>query len=151
MGKLDHAATYEGDFYAWAVEQGQRIRAVHIPGLDTENIAEEIETLGRSEKRELASRLEVLLMHLLKWQTQPERRGESWRSTIDEQRRSLGVVLRESPSLRPSVPQYVADAFRYAVRRASQETKLPLTAFPAACPWAQADILDEDWLPTDAP
>ena len=151
MGKLDHAATYEGDFYAWAVEQAQRVRAVQVPGLDTENIAEEIETLGRSEKRELASRLEVLLMHLLKWQTQPERRGESWRSTIDEQRRSLGVVLQESPSLRPSVPQYVADAFRYAVRKAARETKLPLTAFPAVCPWAQADILDEDWLPTDTP
>ena len=78
-------ADYDTDFYAWSMEQARLIRGLTIPGLDNENVAEEIESLGRSDKRELLSRGTVLLVHLLKWQFQAERRGESWSATIDEQ------------------------------------------------------------------
>ena len=93
------AATYESDVHQWAVEQAAHLRAGRLEALDLENIAGEIDSVGRSEKREIESRLEVLLMHLLKWQFQPEKRTRSWQRTISLQRLKLKEVIDESPSL----------------------------------------------------
>jgi hypothetical protein len=142
-------ADYETDFYAWAMDQAARIRALAVPGLDVENVAEEIESLGRREKSELSSRFRVVLVHLLKWQFQPERRGVSWITTIDEQRIRIDDVLRASPSLRRTVPDVIAKSYRLAVKRAALETDLPGSTFPASCPWTPEQIIDEDWMPPD--
>jgi hypothetical protein len=99
---------YESDFYAWANEQATLLREGRFAEADVENIADEIESLGRSEKRDLVNRLAVLLAHLLKWQFQPVWRGKSWRLTIKEQRRRLSEHLDENPSLKPLVGEAIA-------------------------------------------
>src|SRR5579872_5517180 len=94
---------YEKDFYAWAVHNARLLRAGKLSEIDVENIAEEIESMGKSEKRELISRLAILLSHLLKWKCQPERRSRSWKLTIKEQRFELIDLLAESPSLKHEI------------------------------------------------
>ena len=140
---------YEADFHAWSMDQAKRLRALHVPGLDTENLAEEIESLGRRDRLELVSRMNVLLTHLLKWQFQPDRRGRSWIVTIGHQRRAIERVLSESPSLRPAMPEILPRAFSTAIREAADETGLPRQTFPSSCPWSLEQALDEDWLPAD--
>ena len=141
------APDYEADFHAWLMEQSRRLRMLRIPGIDSENIAEEIESLARQDKREVLSRFAVLLMHLLKWRHQPNRRGKSWRSTIDGQRQAIEVVLRDSPSLRPSLPAVVAEAYTMALRKIELETGLAKSTFPPACEWTSSQVLAEDFLP----
>src|SRR5471032_3643024 len=92
--------TYEEDVVAWASEQAALLRAGKLSSIDIEHIAEEIEDVGKSEQRELASRMAVLLAHLLKWQFQPSRRSKSWKFTIRTQRKEVAYVLDEAPSLR---------------------------------------------------
>lgn len=143
---------YDRDLFAWSMKQADLLhRLARGEGvneaLDAANLAEEIESLGRSQKRELSSRLRVLLMHLLKWRYQPERRGESWLSTIVEQRQEIETVLADSPSLRPTVADAVADSYRRACTGASSETKLPSSGFPDACPWTPEQVLNLDFLP----
>ncbi len=144
MGK---SALYDQDFYAWANEQAALLRAGHLSSADIENIAEEIESMGRSEKRELISRLTVLLLHLLKWQFQPVRRGASWKATIRVQRRDLVRHLRDNPSLQSSLDQAVEDAYHDASDLAAGETELPESTFPSACPWTFEQIMDPDFWP----
>jgi Domain of unknown function DUF29 len=96
---MTNAAGYDVDFYAWTIEQAGLLRAGRLSEADIENIAEEIESIGRSEKRELVNRLTVLLIHLLKWQAQPAFRDTSWRLTIAERRGRLVEHLKDNPSL----------------------------------------------------
>ena len=126
---------YDADFYAWANQQAELLRAGRVQAADIAHIAEEIESMGRSEKRELISRLAVLLAHLLKWDAQPDRRGRSWILTILEQREEVAEVLHDNPSLRARIEEILADAYRKALLAAERETGLPESAFPAACPW----------------
>ena len=126
---------YDRDFYAWANEQATLLRAGKLSDADVENIAEEIESMGRAERNELTNRLAVLLGHLLKWELQPERRGRSWVLTIREQRRQVARNIKQNPSLRPQLGEIVADAYGDAVLAAQRETELPEEAFPAECPW----------------
>src|SRR5258708_26158079 len=106
-----NAAAYDEDFYAWTQEQARLLRTGQFSQIDVENVAEELESMGRSDKRELDSRLEGLLMHLLKWQIQPNFRSPSWQRTIREQRRRIEKLFRESPSLRPQFPHLMPDAY----------------------------------------
>lgn len=142
---------YDTDFYAWTQRQAELLRAEEFDEVDWNNLIEEIETLGRSDKREVDSRLEVLLMHLLKWryQTAPRGlpRGKSWRVTVDEQRRRLEKLLKESPSLHAQLDTFVAEAYPGAIRAATVETGLPASTFPAECPWTPAQVLDEAFWP----
>ena len=108
---------YDRDFYAWANEQAALLRAGRLAEADIENIAEEIETMGRSEKRELINRLTVLLLHLLKWQFQPALHGNSWRLTIEEQRYRLEDHLKDNPSLKAQLGQAMRDAYRRGAGR----------------------------------
>lgn len=141
------ATLYDTDFYAWTQRQAALLRAEEFSEVDWNNLIEEIETLGRSDKRELDSRLEVLLMHLLKWRYQTGKRGKSWRITIDEQRRRLEKLLKESPSLHAQLATFVAEAYPGAIRAATVETGLPADTFPLECPWTPAQVLDEDFWP----
>jgi hypothetical protein len=138
---------YERDFHAWAEEQARLLRAGLIAEADLSHIAEEIETLGASERRELESRLKVVLQHLLKWRYQPAKRSSGWAGTIAEQRDQLDSLLRQSPSLRHLLPDYTGYAYPKARRAAALETGLAPESFPERCPFAEAQVLDPDFLP----
>ena len=153
MNKVDlkHLASYDEDFALWAAEQGALLRAGKLDRVDLENVAEEIESLGRSEKYEIDNRLEILIQHLLKWEFQPERRSSSWRVSIREQRIKIGRLLDASPSLRAYPAQSVPGSFTIGLDSAIRETGLPETAFPATCPYTTEQILDEAFWPGHAP
>jgi hypothetical protein len=138
---------YEHDFFAWTREQADSLRARDWSRIDIEHLVEEIEGMGRSEKRALESRLAVLLQHLLKWGMQAERRGASWQLTIDIQRDAINDLLHDNPSLQPGLEDVIAHAYAKAKRYAATETGLPLARFPDACPWACATVLSSDFLP----
>ncbi len=126
---------YEQDFYAWANEQAALLRAGKLAAADIENIAEEIATLGRSEKKELVSRLTILFLHLLKWEYQPDRRSRSWTLSIDNARDDLAIHIRDNPSLKSKLPEAMMTAYRHARRDAAIETGLVLETFPQDNPW----------------
>lgn len=138
---------YDQDFYAWANQQAALLRAGELSVADIEHIAEEIESMGKTEKRELVSRLTVLLMHLLKWQFQPERRGRSWRSTVTIQRHALADHLSDNPSLKSTLNQALMRAYEDARLGAIGETDLPESLFPSECPWLFDQIMSERFWP----
>jgi Domain of unknown function DUF29 len=142
---------YERDFYRWAIEQAAVMRNKRFEleglGIDWMNVAEELDTLGRSEKRELRSRLGVLLLHLLKWLHQPMHQGASWRRTIEIQREAVGELLSESSSLKHLLDQIMQTAYRDARRDAAVETGLSDSVFSTDCPWTAMQILDPGFLP----
>ena len=138
---------YDRDFYAWAHEQAALLRAGKLADADIAHIAEEIEGMGRTEKRELVSRLTVLLMHLLKGQFQPERRGRSWTATIRNQRLDVADHLADNPSLKARLPDALAAAYERARNSAAAETDLPDSRFPHTCPWSFEQIMDAEFWP----
>jgi hypothetical protein len=138
---------YDRDFFAWTQRNAELLRAGRFDQADIEHIAEEIEDMGRSERRELDSRLEVLLQHLLKWRAQPDRRGRSWTGTIPLQRRELNKLLSQMPSLKPALAKGLKEAYRGGVVRASIETDIPQFDFPRSCPFTLDEILDPDFFP----
>jgi len=138
---------YQADFYGWTQEQAALLRAGRLAELDIENLIEEVETMGRSEKRALESRLSVLLQHLLKWQYQSERRGNSWKFTIDEQRLMFQKILKQNPGLKTELLSIIADAYEHAVLKASHETGLHQSIFPAVCPWTLEQLCDAAFFP----
>ena len=138
---------YDSDFYAWSREQVGLLRTGRLAEADIENIAEEIDSIGRTEKRELISRLEVLLLHLLKWRYQPDRRGPSGEASIRVQRNRLEGHLDDNPSLKPLLPQANATAYGRARLDAVVETGLPEATFPHDCPWAVEEALDGGFWP----
>lgn len=142
--------SYEQDIVAWANEQANLIRAGRFDLLDLEHIAEEIESVGKSEKRELASRMAVLLAHLLKWQYQPVRRGSSWEKTIRVQRKEIAYEIKNTPSLKPllSNAEWIDLIWGRAVSIAMDETGLD--TFPENCPWTPEQILNIKFYPEGA-
>ena len=138
---------YDHDFHAWAIEQALLLREGRVAEADLAHIAEEIESMGRSQKTELVNRLAVLLAHLLKWQAQPNRRGRSWQLTIREQRLRLGEHLQDNPSLKAGTADALASGYRRALLRAQRDTGLPEEAFPGSCPWTLDQVLDDGFLP----
>ena len=146
--QLEHAPNlYEQDFLSWIEAQAQALKDRQVAALDWDNLVEEIESMGRSQRNELKSRLRVLLMHLIKWHWQPEKRSTSWHLTIREQRTALEDLLEMSPSLKPSIPVVLPKVWEDASKNAALETGLDRAAFPVACPWPAEDFLADDWLP----
>ncbi|HBD1844119.1 TPA: DUF29 domain-containing protein [Salmonella enterica] len=138
---------YDTDVVAWANEQAALLRAGKLSQLDLDNIAEEIEDVGKSEKRELASRMAVLLAHLLKWQFQPGRRGSSWQRTIREQRKSILLRVKKTPSLKNCLTdnEWMEEVWSDAVAAAAEETGLDV--FPEECIWNSNIILSDEFYP----
>jgi hypothetical protein len=139
--------SYELDFYAWANRQAELLRAGRLDLADIEHIALEIESMGKSELRELENRLAVLVAHLLEWSVQPTLRSRNWELTVKEQRRRLRRHLAQNPSLAARLPQALQDAYGDAVLEAALQTGLAESSFPAACPFTQQQLLDEDYWP----
>ena len=144
-----NAALYAQDFYTWTQATAAAIRAGEWQDLDTQMIAEEIESLGISQEHALRTHLKQLLMHLLKWRYQPSRRqqGHSWETTIINARTEIAELLERSPGLTPQVEPLLHKAYPTARRLARVRTGLPLTTFPATCPWALEQVLDDDFWP----
>lgn len=140
-------AQYETDFYAWTQNQVALLRAAKFGQLDITNLIEEIEDMGKSQRRELESRLVILLAHLLKWQYQPTERSRSWEASIQVQRSSLRRLLRDNPSLRARMREFVDSAYPDAVTVAWGETGLERNIFPQGCPYANQQILEETFFP----
>ncbi len=149
MNKLDlkRPANYDQDFALWSAEQSALLRAGDFKQLDLMNLAEEIESLGRSDRREILSRLTVVLVHLLKWQVQADGRTNSWAASIVENRDAIADILAASPSLRPYPATMLERAYRSAPLAASGETGLSLTEFPSICPYSIEQVLDPDFWP----
>jgi hypothetical protein len=140
-------SSYDRDFYAWTNEQAALLRAGKLGQADLAHIAEEIESMGKTEKRELVSRLTVLLLHLLKWRFQPELRGASWRLSVEEQRIQVASHLGDNPSLKALLTTAIGDAYRLAVIGARRETGLDAATFPSICPWSFDQMTDDDFWP----
>lgn len=138
---------YEKDFYSWTQEQANLLRNGQFNSLDIPNLIEEIETMGRSEKRELESRLIVLLLHLLKWKYQESRRGRCWELSIIEQRLKFEETLEENPGLKPKLDEILIKAYKFAIIQASRETKISRNVFPEKCPWTLDEITNELFYP----
>jgi hypothetical protein len=138
---------YEKDIIAWSKEQANLLRSGKLSSIDIEHIAEEIEDVGKSEQRELANRMAVLLSHLLKWQYQPERQCSSWQRTIKEQRKAIARRLKNTPSLTASLydSEWLEDAWGDAVSMTITETGI--SSIPETCPWLVENILSDTWLP----
>jgi hypothetical protein len=144
---VEKPSLYETDFYAWSYEQAALLKAGRFSTLDVDNIIEELESLGKSDRRALISAYTILIMHLLKWQYQPQFQGKSWRLTIKEQRRVIELLEKDSPSLKSRAASFVLESYRFAMNNAADETELLLSTFPLTCPYTLDQLRDFDWMP----
>lgn len=139
--------TYLIDFSDWVDKTTQLLRDRRWQDIDLEQLIEEVQDLGKSEKRGIASQLTRLLLHLLKWEYQPQRRSDSWLDSITDARTQIELVLEDSPSLRNYPAQQLTESYSRARRQATKQTELDSSTFPATCPYALELVLSEDWLP----
>jgi len=141
---------YEQDYYLWLMKNAELVREGRFSEADAGNIAEELECMGRSEKRELTSRLAVLLMHLLKWRFEPEKRTNSWKYSIIEQRRKIVELLNDSPSLCREFDRQFPYAYESALIKAAKETGMDTACFPQECPFSPEQVMDKNFYPDNA-
>jgi hypothetical protein len=142
-----HPVAYDDDFFAWTQEQARLLRAGDLADIDVENLADEIESAGRSDRQEIRNSLTVLLANLLTWNFQPRQRGASWTDTIAEERLQIDSVLADSPSLQPFFTEILAESYGCARSEVARETRMEVSTFPPECPYTLEQILSEDFLP----
>jgi hypothetical protein len=151
MSREDMAALYDRDFYEWTVRNAELLRRGCVEQADLEHLAEEIEDLGKRDKREVSSRLIALIAHLLKWKYEPGLRyafgTSSWLNTIREQRRELGLIFDQSGSLQRLASESLEWVYAKSVEVAAEETDIPIGEFPSACPFRLDQILENKFLP----
>ncbi|PZU93566.1 MAG: DUF29 domain-containing protein [Pseudanabaena sp.] len=145
--KISHQDLYEQDFCLWIDQAVKLLSENRLSELDRENLIEEIASMGRSEKHGLESNLEVILMHLLKYRYQPEKRSNSWLSTLFEHRRRLHKAFKTSPSLKRHFSEEFNDCYDTARKFAAIETGISMDAFPLTSPFTETQVLDEDYFP----
>lgn len=141
------AELYEADYVLWIEANLERLKAGDYAQVDWTNLIEEIEYVSRKERRSLKSNLVVVLLHLLKWQYQRERRSRSWKGSLEEHRRRMRDILETSPSLKSYLQQCYEQVYADAVRQATAETDLPRSLFPVDCPYRLDQVLDPEFLP----
>jgi hypothetical protein len=139
---INAPATYESDFYGWTSHQAQILHERNWEALDIANLIEEIESLGRQERRELENRLGVLVGHLLKWQYQPKKKSKSWKLTIRGQRQEIAKLLLDNPSLKPYLPDALQRSYSLAINLVLGETSLKLKELPEECLYTITQVLD---------
>ena len=132
---------YETDYVEWSKRTAELIRSGRLSEVDLDNVAEEIESLGRSDWRQLRNRVRVLLLHLLKSDAAPEVQSGSWRATVMEQRTRIRQLLEDSPSLRASLPEVIAANYGPAVELAALQMNRDVSAFPPQCPYTTGHVL----------
>ncbi len=138
-------ADYERDFYSWLMQQARLLREGRFAALDRDNLAEEIESLGREQFNKLESALRVLLTHMLKWDHQPARRSRSWALSIKAQRTEIENILSDNPGLQPRIPEAIARGYRRARIEAAKETGLEETAFPEICRYSFDEMMSREF------
>lgn len=136
---------YEHDFYRWTQTQAELLRRGQFADVDLSHVAEEIESMGKSDRRAISSYLHGILVHLLKWQYQSGRRSRSWENSIDNNRRQVERITRDSPSLSAQIPELIAAEYASARRTASRQTRLPLATFPESCPFTIKQVIGDYW------
>ncbi|WP_394753414.1 DUF29 domain-containing protein [Crenothrix sp.] len=144
---METTADYNKDFYAWLIKSAELLRKNRFAEVDIEHVAEELEAMSKSEKRELMSRLTVLLAHLLKWQFQSALRSRSWKNTILTQRIDISGLLEDSPSLQYDLGDKIVVAYEKAKLSAEDETGIDKIYFPEQCPYSFAQMLEKDFFP----
>ena len=141
--------TYLADFNSWIEQTVKLLRENRWQEIDVANLIEEVEDLGKSERRGIASQLTRLLLHLLKWQYQPQRRSDSWLDSITDARTQIELVIEDSPSLRNYPAENIEGSYQRARRQAAKQTNIEIGVFPNNCPYSLEEILAESWLPGD--
>jgi Domain of unknown function DUF29. len=145
------AIAYEQDYYGWTQEQSNLMKARKVNEIDWEHLIEEVESMGLRERKELVNRLRVLLMHLLKWQYQPNYAGRSsWERTIKVQRKEIFYLMKDNPSLKPEVPASMERAYNFAIDDAESETGISASHFPQESPWTFEQVMDVNFWPESA-
>lgn len=139
--------TYLTDFNAWIDQTAQLLRNRDWHKIDIEYLIEEVENFGKSERRGIASQLTRLLLHLLKWHYQPQRRSDSWLDSITDARTQIELAIEDSPSLKNYPAEQIKESYQRARRQAAKQTSMDISVFPENCPYAVELILDQDWLP----
>lgn len=141
------SATNQTDFNLWIQKTAQLLRSHRWQEIDLEQLIEEVENLGKSERRAITSQLIRLLLHLLKWQYQPQRRSDSWLDSITDARTQIELAMQDSPSLKSYPSEQLNDSYQKARRQAAKQTGIGISVFPEYCPYSLELVLDEDWLP----
>jgi hypothetical protein len=139
-------ASYDHDFYSWSLDQARLIREGHWETVDRDNVAEEIESLGREQFNKLESAFRVLMLHILKWDHQPAHRSRSWVLSIKAQRLEIEDVLADNPGLKPRIGEAIARGYRKARIEAARETGLDESKFPESCPYSFDDLVSRDFV-----
>jgi hypothetical protein len=143
-----HSQTlYDTDYLQWIEATVEKLQSQNYANVDWENLIEEIADMGKSERRSLKSNLIVILVHLLKWQFQPEKKSGSWEASIIEHRRRVKEALDDSPSLKSYLESVFAECYAQAVKQAKAETNLPVESFPLMCPYDLPEVTDDEFLP----
>jgi Domain of unknown function DUF29 len=144
---INQLTLYDRDFHQWTQVMADAIRSGDWANLDTENLAEELESLGRQQRQELRNRLGILLGHLLKWQLQPQHRSKSWRLTLREQRLQIQFLLKDNPSLKPYLAEAIEEGYALALLLVAKETPLEIEDLPEICPYSLEEAIDDTFFP----
>lgn len=140
-------ALYETDFNSWIQENILLLKQSRFNEIDAGHLIAELEDMAKKDRRELMSRFVILIAHLLKWQYQPTHRGNSWRSSIDENRVQIEVLLEDVPSLKADFSEAIKEVYQKSVKLASKETGLRQSSFPTNCPYSENQLMDDDFYP----
>ena len=138
---------YDEDFYAWITATIELLRQRRFTEIDITHLAEELEDMGKRERRALESHIRNVTLHLLKWRYQPYKRSVSWRQSIRNGRIEIQKLLRDSPSLASQIPQMVEDEYPAARADAIDDTGLTEDTFPTQCPFTAEQVLDAEFWP----
>ena len=141
---------YDQDAFAWTQATATLLRAGRWNAIDLHTLAEEIESMGASQYEAVSSAVYQVLVHLLKWRYQPNRRSKSWRASVVEHRNRISRKLDRSPSFVPKIPLMIDEEYPRACRKASAQTGLPLTTFPPRCQWTDEQVRSDDFWPEEA-
>ncbi|MBW4439829.1 MAG: DUF29 domain-containing protein [Plectolyngbya sp. WJT66-NPBG17] len=147
MTQAKQRLLYETDYLQWIETTVEHLKSGNHSYIDWDNLIEEIEDMGRSEQHRLESNLVIVLLHLLKWQYQSEKRTGSWEASILEHRRRIRKALQASPSFKPYLETILSELYIAATKQAKAETGLPISTFPMECPYEVPSILNDDFLP----
>ncbi|MEG4169593.1 MULTISPECIES: DUF29 domain-containing protein [unclassified Microcoleus] len=145
--EVERQKLYDTDYLRWIETTVEKLRSRDYSNIDWENLIAEIEDMGRSERRSLESNLVVILLHLLKWQFQPDQRSGSWKGSIAEHRRRIRKAIKDSPSLKPYLEEVLTECYADAAEQAIAETGLPVETFPQLCIYTSVEVLDSEFLP----
>jgi len=141
------SGNYTADFNLWIEQTAQLLRSHCWHEIDVEHLIEEVESLGKGERRGIASQLTRLLLHLLKWQYQPQRRSDSWLDSITDSRTQIELAILDSPSLKSYPTEQLEESYQRARRQAAKQTGMLISVFPEKCLYSLELVLDEEWLP----